>query len=221
MDHEINTISIGGWMLRARAPQGQGPFPLFVLLHGWTGDEDSMWIFASRLPQGCMMIAPRGPYPAPMGGYAWYPHRQSWPVLEDFRSAAENLSVLLTMENFPGVDWGALHLLGFSQGAALACAYALFYPGRAASVAGLSGFVPEGADALAADGRLAGLPVFLAHGTQDTLVPVALARKGASLLEQAGARVTYCEDDVGHKLSANCFRALAKFYQDPTLGRCS
>jgi len=221
MDNEIDTISLGGWTLRLRAPQGPGLSPLFVLLHGWTGDENSMWIFASRLPQNCWMVAPRGPYPTPMGGYAWYPHRSSWPELEDFRSAVESLSGLLTSENFPGADWGALHLLGFSQGAALACAYALLNPGQVASVAGLSGFVPEEAAALAADGRLNGLPVFLAHGTQDSMVPVALARKSAALLEQAGARVTYCEDDVGHKLSANCFRALAQFYRDPTLGGCA
>ena len=112
-----------------------------------------------------------------------------------------------------------MHLLGFSQGAALACAYALLNPGRVATLAGLAGFLPEAAAELAADGGLAGLPVFLAHGTQDAMVPVALARKSAAILEQAGARVTYCEDDVGHKLSANCFRGFGEVLSRPHSGR--
>ena len=35
-----------------------------------------------------------------------------------------------------------------------------------------------------------------------------------ALLEQAGARVTYCEDDVGRKLSRNCFRSMKTFFTD-------
>jgi len=47
----------------------------------------------------------------------------------------------------------------------------------------------------------------VAHGTQDQLVPIDRARTSIELLEQAGAQVTYCEDEVGHKLSANaCVR---------------
>jgi len=33
------------------------------------------------------------------------------------------------------------------------------------------------------------------------------------LLENAGATVTYCEDNVGHKLSIKCFRGLEAFYE--------
>ena len=35
-----------------------------------------------------------------------------------------------------------------------------------------------------------------------------------SLLEQAGAQVTYCEADVGHKVSADCLRGLENFFKD-------
>jgi hypothetical protein len=34
------------------------------------------------------------------------------------------------------------------------------------------------------------------------------------ILEQAGAQVTYCEDEVGHKVSVTCVRALKKFLTD-------
>jgi predicted esterase len=46
------------------------------------------------------------------------------------------------------------------------------------------------------------------------MVTVDRARASIALLEQAGARVTYCEDEVGHKVSVNCLRALQKFFAD-------
>ena len=46
------------------------------------------------------------------------------------------------------------------------------------------------------------------------MIPLDRARASMALLEQAGAQVTYCEDDVGHKLGANCRHALEKYLLD-------
>ncbi|MBI3738750.1 MAG: hypothetical protein HY258_06860, partial [Chloroflexi bacterium] len=61
---------------------------------------------------------------------------------------------------------------------------------------------------------LNGKPFFVAHGTLDEMVKVEYARQSIQLLERAGAKVTYCEDEVGHKVSANCLRALERFFSD-------
>jgi phospholipase/carboxylesterase len=61
---------------------------------------------------------------------------------------------------------------------------------------------------------LEGKPFFVAHGTRDETVNVERARASIAILEQAGAIVTYCEDEVGHKVSANCLRALREFFTD-------
>jgi predicted esterase len=55
--------------------------------------------------------------------------------------------------------------------------------------------------------------VFIAHGTRDQLVPVERARLGVEVLQQAGAIVSYCEHEAGHKLNADCFRSLQLFFQ--------
>jgi predicted esterase len=61
---------------------------------------------------------------------------------------------------------------------------------------------------------LEGKSFFIAHGTKDETVTVDRARASIVLLEQAGAKVTYCEDDVAHKVSLNCLRALKEFLSD-------
>lgn len=213
IESAIQTIHIGEWVVRQRVPPGVGPFPTILLLHGWTGDENSMWIFASRLPQGVLLIAPRGPYASPLGGYGWHPYTtRVWPRTDEFRPAIQALKQLLIPENFPTADLSRLHLVGFSQGAALAYTFTLLHGEQVTSLAGLSGFMPDGAEALVKDGSLGSKPVFIAHGSLDDLVPVDRARKAVELFQKAGTQVTYCEDEVGHKLSANCFHGLETFF---------
>ena len=59
--------------------------------------------------------------------------------------------------------------------------------------------------------RLASLPVYWGHGTQDDQVPVERARRDVARLRQAGVDVSYCEADVGHKLGADCLLGLASW----------
>jgi phospholipase/carboxylesterase len=118
----------------------------------------------------------------------------------------------VSANNFPDGNFSNLHIIGFSQGAALAYTMAIMDPERVTTVAGLSGFLPDGASTWLGADRLKGLPVFIAHGIEDELVPIDRARISVSLLKEAGANVTYCEDDVGHKLSAKCFHGLEAFY---------
>lgn len=215
MQANIETRQIGEWIVKQRKPAGEGPFPVIGMLHGWTGDEDSMWVFASRLPNNAFLIAPRGLYPSPLGGYAWHTQRSSlWPQIDDFAPAVAALLELFTPEHFPGGDFSQLRLVGFSQGAAMTFALGFQHPARVQALAGLSGFLPEGCAELAVGQPLLDKPVFLAHGTQDELVPVEKARLAVTILERAGATVNYCEHDVGHKLNAACFRSMEIFFED-------
>lgn len=199
--------------VQVHKPVGVGGYPVLLLLHGWTGDEKAMWVFSSRLPKDMLMIAPRGIYNTPLGGYGWYPHRSTaWPWIDDFNHAIQILLNLLSPLNFPEADFSKMHIVGFSQGAALAYAFALLQPMKVNSIVGLSGFLPEGSEAIARNRPLMGKPAFIAHGSKDGLVPVGRARYAAQVLESAGAKVTYCEDDVGHKLSSSCFKGMEAFF---------
>ena len=209
---------VGSLIFRERAAQGAGRHPLQLLLHGWTGDENSMWVFSARLPKDTWLVAPHGLYPAPLGGYSWSSPqvRRTWPELRCFSPGGRGAGRMPHTRNFPGADLVEIDVIGFSQGAALAYAFALLHPERVRALVGLAGFLPDGVAAFLGSSqplrRQPALPVFIAHGTQDELVPVTLARRSVEMLQQAGAEVTYCEDEVGHKLSADCFCGLEDFF---------
>lgn len=81
------------------------------------------------------------------------------------------------------------------------------------ALAGLSGFMPDGTLNLIKDRPLEGTPVFVAHGKQDELVPLERARLSVDVLQNAGAVVSYCEHEAGHKLNAACFRSMQVFFE--------
>ena len=213
MSNDDRKITIKDWVIRFRQPEGAGPFPVVLMLHGWTGDENSMWIFAPRLLKNALLIAPRGLFTTTGTGFSWHPEiSKPWPWINDFMESVEALFDTISTRNFPNGDFSELHIIGFSQGAALAYSMTLMYPERVTTVVGLSGFLPDGASTWLRPDRVKGLPVFIAHGTEDELVPIDRARTSVGSLQDAGAFVTYCEDNVGHKLSAKCFHGLEAFY---------
>lgn len=214
---DTQLISFNGWALRVYPSQSASP-RLLVLIHGWTGDENSMWVFTRRFSPAYWMIAPRAPHVVDTGGFSWRDMKDAafgWPSLETLSPAADGLIRLVDGYSASvGVDASQFDVMGFSQGAAMVNLLGMLHPNRIRKMAALAGFVPNGLEALVQQKPLAGKNVFVAHGTQDQMVPLDRARASLALLEQAGARVTYCEEEVGHKLGANCLRALETYLRD-------
>ena len=216
---DTELITFNNWTLRFKPSQNPSGAEetkrLLLLIHGWTGDENSMWVFTKDLSPNYWMVAPRAPYPAQPGGYSWRPPQPETfgrPSFETLKPAADGLiSFVDAYSSSVGVDAKQFDVVGFSQGAAMSNVLALLYPNRIRKAGILAGFVPSGLEEVIAKRPLAGKPFFVAHGTQDEMVPIDRARASIELLEQAGAQVTYCEDEVGHKLSAGCLRALKEF----------
>lgn len=213
MSGETSIQQIGNIVVRVRNPEDSNQSRLLIMLHGWTGDENSMWIFSSRIPKDYFLVAPRGITSTPLGGYGWQnATSRGWPAADDFRTAIETVLDLVDKIDYPKMDRAKFDLMGFSQGAALAYTIGLTYPDRVGKLAGLSGFLPEGLDDGIARGPLLGKKVFVAHGRQDEMVPVSKARQVVEGLKAAKAEVIYCEEDVGHKLSSGCFRGMSDYF---------
>jgi phospholipase/carboxylesterase len=207
------TIFDRGWVVRIKPSQVPGSQRVLLLLHGWTGDENVMWVFTRSLPPDYWIISPRGPVQAPSGyGWAFHPSDRLSRV-DDFQDVIPNL-----LDHVDGwlkdlkVDAQSLNLMGFSQGAALAYSLLISRPDRILKTAALAGFLPEGSNRRLYPDLLAGKEVFIAHGSRDVTVPVEEARNSAKQLEAAGASVIYCEDNTGHKLSVSCQKGLTTFF---------
>ena len=212
----VETVLINGIQVKYRMPYGAGPHPVVLMFHGWTGDEDSMWVFAAKMPKDCLLIAPRGIFQSSIGGYGWHSEIAShWPAISDFKDSIQAIWRILKADQFSqSADFSRTRLLGFSQGAALAYAFSIRAAFRPQAVAGLSGFVPDGVERSQQGRPLSEIPFFVAHGKRDQIVPIERARAGVSMLQGLGARVFYCEDDAGHRLSVSCFRSLQDFFQN-------
>jgi phospholipase/carboxylesterase len=126
------------------------------------------------------------------------------------RGSAEAIRALMRRENERGVPSGRIVLAGFSQGGAMAVFTGLRYEERIAGIMGLSCF-----DAL--PGTLAAerhamnqsCPMFLAHGTQDPMVPISRARVLKTELTSLGYAVEWHEYPIPHSVSMEEVRDIA------------
>ncbi len=169
-----------------------------------------MGIFARGLDSSWCFF-PRGPVKL-AEGFAWVDTpsiysahlSQFWPVAQMLYNKIWIWINAYQLANLP------VYLVGFSQGAAMALAlavrYRLFH-----RTAVLSGFLPAGGDEFLQNHSISGKEFLVAHGRLDEVVPVDLARETFQTLDRAGTAVDYCEEDVGHKLSKNCFDRLRLF----------
>lgn len=200
-------------------PASMGQPRLLVMIHGWTGDENSMWVFARKFSaERYWIVAPRAPHAADPQGFSWRPHLvQTFgrPSLEMLLPSAEALIRLVDEYSASvKIEAGTFDVIGFSQGGAMVNVLGMVFPNRIRKMGVLAGFVPAGAEGYIERRPLEGKRIFVAHGTQDELVTIDRARASMELLEQAGAAIVYCEDEVGHKLSAACLRALDDYLAD-------
>jgi phospholipase/carboxylesterase len=177
-----------------------------VLLHGRGADERSIIGLADHLPADAAYAAVRAPI-AENGGYAWFANRGIG------RPIAESLGATITwfrtwLDSVAEPSRPVL-LIGFSGGANAAGGLLLADPDRFAGTAVLYGPMPFDAGVPTDAARLAGVPVFLAQGTNDLVIPGDLQRRTRDYLSgDSGAEFTEHRDDSGHQISPGALAQL-------------
>jgi phospholipase/carboxylesterase len=103
-------------------------------------------------------------------------------------------------------------LAGFSQGGAIVLQTALRFPERLAGVLALSTYLPI-ATKLAAERSEANhdLPVFMAHGQYDDIIPVDRARKSRDFLLDLKYKVEWHEYPMPHSVCAPELEDISRF----------
>ncbi|MFJ9390037.1 alpha/beta hydrolase [Nocardioides sp. NPDC101246] len=183
--------------------------PLVVLLHGRGSHEHEIIELAKHLPAGPAYVAVRAPI-AEGGGYAWFANRGiGRPVAA---SLTETMSWFREWLDSVAPQGRPVVLVGFSGGAAFAGGLALQEPGRFAGAAILYGTLPFDAGVPVEADRLANLPVMVAHGEADQVIPrELLERTWHYLLEESGAPTVAHRDPGGHGITPAALDELASW----------
>jgi phospholipase/carboxylesterase len=207
------------WTERVVAPRrttSEAP-PLLVLLHGLGGDERNLLPFAEHLDPRFLVVSVRAPR-THRGGYAWF--RLTWiaagDVVPDREQARESLADLVRwVEAAPrrlGADRRRVFLLGFSQGAMMSLGVLRAAPERLAGVVALSGhFDEELFDEAAAADAIARVPLFVAHGTNDDVLPIADGRAIRAFFTPRARDFAYREYPIAHAIGPDELRDVAEW----------
>ena len=193
-----------------------GPKPTFsiIWMHGLGADgHDFEPLVPELLDKGMPVIrfvfphAPVRPVTINNGFEmrAWYDiigiDRRSAEDFDGIRASAQSVSALIGAENARGVASNRIVIAGFSQGGAMALHIATRHTERLAGVIALSCYLPQ-ANELATSRSAANqsTPIFMAHGTQDPVVPYPLGDESRRLLESAGYSVEWHSYPMPHSL---------------------
>ena len=112
--------------------------------------------------------------------------------IEGIKRIRPEIDALIGLQIETGISVNKIVLAGFSQGGALALFSGLSYSHRLAGLIALSAYLPirHELQEYAAEADLS-LPVFLAHGSYDDIVPLEFARIAQKSLEQRGFTIDW------------------------------
>lgn len=186
-----------------------------VALHGWGSNcEDLISLVPIVGLRDYQWICPEAPFDHPMpGGKMWYDLQGL--DAEGLAKSCELLSQFL--ENLPtltGIPLDKTFLLGFSQGAAMTLDVGLVFP--LAGLIALSGYLHISEEQLQEVAGKPLPPILIAHGIQDTVVPISVARNTREMFERFGVTVEYEEYEMSHEIRPETCDRIQKFILDNT-----
>lgn len=117
------------------------------------------------------------------------------------RASATAIDELIEAQVAQGIPTERIMLAGFSQGCAMTLQTGLRYPQRLAGLMCLSGYLPL-AGMLAAERSEANrdIPIFMAHGSSDSVVPIARATASRDALQALGYAVEWHDYPMPHSV---------------------
>jgi phospholipase/carboxylesterase len=188
------------------------PQATVIWLHGLGADGHD---FEPIVPQLHLSIPVRFVFPhAPRrpitinGGYvmrAWYDITAAdlsrGEDEEGIHTSAQQIDALVEREVHNGIIPRRIVLAGFSQGGAIALHAGLRYPRRLAGILALSTYLPLATSiALEAHAANRDIPIFMAHGDLDSVVPPPHAQMSRSRLTKLGYGVEWHSYAMPHSL---------------------
>jgi phospholipase/carboxylesterase len=192
----------------------EDPVATLIVLHGLGADGTDFLPMCDELDLSAVgpvrFVLPRAPERAVTinGGHrmrAWYDILGTDLVRREdeggLRESALLVQGLIDREVARGVPASRIVLAGFSQGCAMTLLAGLRHPQRLAGLAGMSGYLPLAASTPAErHAANADTPVFLAHGRNDGVVPLARGAAARDQLKSLGHTVEWHDYPMEHSV---------------------
>lgn len=193
---------------------GPNPTASIIVLHGLGADGNDFVPIAEELRLDAVgpvrFVFPHAPVrPVTINGgmamRAWYDLLQADLVRHEdetgLRASRLDIEALIARERERGVPASRIVLMGFSQGCAMTLLAGLRHAERLAGLVGLSGYLPLAATSAAErTAASVALPIFLAHGRGDTVIPLARATASRDALQALGCVVEWHEYPMAHSV---------------------
>jgi predicted esterase len=173
--------------------------PTLLMLHGTGGDEEDLIGLGETLAPGAAILSPRGKvseYGAPR-----FFRRLAEGVFdhEDLLFRTHELAEFAEAASTEyGFERSKLVAVGYSNGANVAASTILLHPGLLRAAVLFRAMVPFEPDVTP---HLSGMPIFLAAGRMDRMIPPDNTQRLADILIEAGADVDLRWRNVGHPLT--------------------
>ncbi|MBI2317564.1 MAG: dienelactone hydrolase family protein [Betaproteobacteria bacterium] len=204
---------------------GTSPAASVIWLHGLGADGHDFEPIVPALdlpPISIRFVFPHAPMRpvtinAGMVMRAWYDVSDPALRREDetgVRASQELVEALMAREKERGTRAERLVLAGFSQGGAIALQTGLRHGERLAGIMALSCYLPI-ASKLAEEAEPANrdVPILLAHGSEDPIVPLARSVQSRELLERQGYPVEWHEYRMPHAVCEAEVAAISAWLQ--------
>jgi phospholipase/carboxylesterase len=192
---------------------GASPRAAIIWLHGLGADGHDFEPIVPELGMPAVpavrFLFPHGPLqPVTINGgaimRAWYDvtgdGRQD---AAGIRASQARVEALIARERARGIAARCIVLAGFSQGGAIALQAGLRHPELLAGILALSCYLPL-PETLEREAGQANrdVPIFMAHGTQDPLIPLSWAMRSRDHLKTLGYAVDWHEYPMPHSVCA-------------------
>jgi phospholipase/carboxylesterase len=166
----------------------QRTWPLIICLHGGYGRGDDFiwsWLRPAK-SKGYLLLSPKSVGP-------------TWSALNPPIDTRSILAMLEEVCTTYAVDRQRIYLTGLSDGGIFTYVLGLGNAHLFAGITPVAGELHAMVDPLLRRGQGKEVPIFIVHGAQDHIFPVAFTRQSYKLLEKLGYKVTYHElPDWGH-----------------------
>ena len=120
---------------------------------------------------------------------------------EGIKESEQDISALIQGELDAGIPTKRIILAGFSQGGAMALYCGLRYPSELGGILALSAYLPLSSklkNEASIENR--NIPLMIAHGTLDPVLPLAFGQISRATLEKAGYTVEWCTYLMQHEV---------------------